>query len=104
MIFENASFCVWMVKDNAVRLIESTERYKMLELSQNSRKRTTQNFGLATSKFFCDKLPGPEAKNFCHAQLSSAEHEILNAHKSKNYKKFSVFQAHVSLERYFSCS
>ena len=36
--------------------------------------------------------------------LNSAEHEILNAHKYKNIKKFSIFQAHLSLECYFSCS
>ena len=27
-----------------------------------------------------------------------AEHEILNAHKYKNIKKFSFFQAHISRE------
>ena len=32
------------------------------------------------------------------------EHEILNAHKYKNLKKFSLFQAPISLEYYFSCS
>ena len=36
--------------------------------------------------------------------LSSAEHEILNAHKFENVKKFSILQAQISLERYFSCS
>ena len=36
--------------------------------------------------------------------LHSAEHEILNALKYKNIKKFSIFQAHISLECYFSCS
>ena len=36
--------------------------------------------------------------------LNSAEHEILNAHKYKNIKKLSIFQAHISLECYFSCS
>ena len=34
--------------------------------------------------------------------LSSAEHEILNAHKYKNIKKFGIFLAQVSLECYFS--
>ena len=35
--------------------------------------------------------PGPEViKPF---MLNSAEHEILNAHKYKNTKKFSFFQA-----------
>ena len=33
--------------------------------------------------------------------LNSVEHEILNAHKYKNIKKFSFFQAHISLEWYF---
>ena len=33
--------------------------------------------------------------------LNSAEHEILNAHKYKRIKKFSVFQAQISIERYF---
>ena len=33
--------------------------------------------------------------------LGSAEHEILNAHKYKNIKEFSIFQAHIRLERYF---
>ena len=33
--------------------------------------------------------------------LNSAEHEILNAHKYKNIKKFSIFQSHISLECYF---
>ena len=36
--------------------------------------------------------------------LSSAEHEILNAHKYKNIKKLSIFQAQISLVCYFSCS
>ena len=36
--------------------------------------------------------------------LSSAEHEIINVHKYKNIKKFSIFQAQISLdlEYYFS--
>ena len=29
--------------------------------------------------------------------LNLAEHEILNAHKYKNIKKFSIFQDHISL-------
>ena len=33
--------------------------------------------------------------------LNSAEHEILNAHKYKNIKKFCIFQAQISLECYF---
>ena len=32
------------------------------------------------------------------------EHEILNAHKYKNIKKFRIFQAQINLEGYFSCS
>ena len=44
--------------------------------------------------------PGLEViKNF---MLNSAEHEILNAHKCKNIKKLSFFQAQISLEHYFS--
>ena len=35
--------------------------------------------------------------------LNSVEHEILNAHKYENIKKFSI-QAQISLECYFSCS
>ena len=36
--------------------------------------------------------------------LNSAEHEILNAYKYKTIKKFSFFQAQITLECYFSCS
>ena len=36
--------------------------------------------------------------------LNSAEHGILNANEYKNIKKFSYFQAQISLERYFSSS
>ena len=36
--------------------------------------------------------------------LNSAEHEILNAHKYKSIKKFSIFQAQIGLKHYFSCS
>ena len=36
--------------------------------------------------------------------LNSAEHEILDAHKWKYIKKFSIFQAQITLECYFSCS
>ena len=36
--------------------------------------------------------------------LNSAENEVLNAHKYKSIYKFSIFQAQISLERYFSCS
>ena len=38
------------------------------------------------------------------SMLNSAEHEILNAHKYKNIKKFSFFQVQISLECHFSCS
>ena len=34
--------------------------------------------------------------------LSSVEHEILNAHKCKNIKKFGLYSAQISLECYFS--
>ena len=33
--------------------------------------------------------------------LNSVEHEILNAHKYKNIKKFGLFKAQLSLECYF---
>ena len=36
--------------------------------------------------------------------LNSVEHEILNAHKYKNMKKFGLFSGQISLERYFSHS
>ena len=36
--------------------------------------------------------------------LNSAQHVILNAHKYKSIEKVSIFQAQISLERYFSCS
>ena len=36
--------------------------------------------------------------------LNSVEHEILNAHKYKNIKKISFFQAQTSGEGYSSCS
>ena len=36
--------------------------------------------------------------------LNSVEHEILNAHRYKNIKKFGIFKAHLSLECYFSRS
>ena len=34
--------------------------------------------------------------------LNSVEHEILNAHKYKNIKKFGLFKGQLSLECYFS--
>ena len=43
---------------------------------------------------------GSEVMNF----LSFSEHEILNAHKNKNIKKFRFSQAQISLKFYFSCS
>ena len=36
--------------------------------------------------------------------LSSAEQEILNAHKYKYAKKLAFFQIQISQESYFSCS
>ena len=36
--------------------------------------------------------------------LNSVEHEILNAHKYKNIKKFGLFKAQLILECYFSRS
>ena len=36
--------------------------------------------------------------------LNSVEHEISNAHKYKNIKKFGLFNAQLSLECYFSRS
>ena len=36
--------------------------------------------------------------------LNSTEHEILNAHKYEIVKKFSILQAQIILECYFSCS
>ena len=36
--------------------------------------------------------------------LNSVEHEILNAHKCENIKKFSSLQAQIGLECYFPCS
>ena len=35
------------------------------------------------------------------SMLHSVEHKILNAHKYKNIKKFSILQAQISLECYF---
>ena len=35
-----------------------------------------------------DKSSGPQVIKLFHAQLNSVEHEILNAHKYKNIKKF----------------
>ena len=37
------------------------------------------------------------------SMLNSVEHEILNAHKYENIKKFSFFQTQMSLECYFPC-
>ena len=33
--------------------------------------------------------------------LNSVEHEILNAHKCTNIRKFSIFQAQISIQCYF---
>ena len=50
-----------------------------------------------------EKQAGPEViKTF--SMLSSTEHGISNAHKFKYIKKFSLFVAQISLDRYFSCS
>ena len=38
------------------------------------------------------------------SMLNSVEHEILNAHKNKNIKKFGLFKVQISLEGYFSRS
>ena len=40
-------------------------------------------------------------RNKTFYMLSSAEHEILNAHKCENIKKFSIFRAQKSLECFF---
>ena len=44
----------------------------------------------------------PRLQNFFRA--NSVEHEILNAHKYENVKKFGLFKAQLSLECYFSRS
>ena len=49
------------------------------------------------------KEPGPEVIKLFFV-LNSVEHEISNAHKYKNIKKFSFCQAQISGEGYFSCS
>ena len=36
--------------------------------------------------------------------LNSVEHKIFIAHKYENIKKFSIFQAQIGVECYFSCS
>ena len=47
--------------------------------------------------------PGPEVIKLFF-MLNSAEHEILNAHKYENIKKFSTFQAQLIKPRtLFSC-
>ena len=48
-------------------------------------------------------ISGSRDHNFFFV-LYSADHEILNARKYKSIKKFSIFQAQIRLERYFSCS
>ena len=50
----------------------------------------------------CIDLKGSQARGYkFFFMLNSAKHEILNAHKHKNIKKFSCFQAQVGLECYF---
>ena len=44
--------------------------------------------------------PGPEVTKLFF-MLNSVEHEILNAHKYKNIKKFGLSKAQFSLECYF---
>ena len=52
------------------------------------------------SRYF-DKITWPRGyKTFF--MLNSAEYDILNARKCKNIKKFSLFQAQISQECYFS--
>ena len=53
--------------------------------------------------FFITSGPGPEVIKLFFV-LNSVEHEILNAHKHKNIKKFRLFKAQLSLECYFSRS
>ena len=50
-----------------------------------------------------NQTPGPEVIKLFF-MLNSFEHEILNAHKYKNIKKFSCFKIQISRERNFSCS
>ena len=45
--------------------------------------------------------PDPSDKEF---MLNLAEHEILYAHKYKQYQVIKYFQDQISLECYFSCS
>ena len=54
--------------------------------------------------FFTNLMIGSGSGVVKMFMLRLAEHEILNAHKYKNIKKFSIFQAEVSAECYFSCS
>ena len=44
--------------------------------------------------------PGPEVIKLFF-MFNSAKHDILNAHKYKNIKKLSIFQAQITLECYF---
>ena len=66
-------------------------------------KKKQQNFLEKSLPCHLQKQPGPEVIKLFF-MLNSAEHEILNARKYKNIKKFSFFQAQISLECYFSCS
>ena len=76
------------------------------EKSYVSAKLTQQNsyaqFFLLTAEQ-CRRLTRPRGYKtfFVH---NSVEHEILNAHKYKNIKKFGLFKAQLSLECYFSRS
>ena len=48
--------------------------------------------------------PIPMTAKICkdsNYKFNSVEHEILNAHKYKNIKKFGLFKAQLSLECYF---
>ena len=38
------------------------------------------------------------------SMLDSVQHDILNAHKYENFKKFGLYKAQISLECYFSRS
>ena len=49
------------------------------------------------------KLDWPRGYKTCFV-LNTVEHEILNAHKYKNIKKFGLFNAQLSLECHFSRS
>ena len=52
----------------------------------------------------CCKRQNSGPKVIKKIMLISAEHGLLNAHRYKNIKKFSIFQVQVSIECYLSCS